>query len=105
MAFRVGQEVVCVNASPSLYQPRIKAWHSKSETPVEGQIYTVRAVGWSHGVASIRLNEIKRCECEQCVRMDKSWYGASRFRPVQKRKTDISVFTALLNTKSVEELV
>lgn len=32
-----------------------------------------------------------------------SVYAAARFRPVQPRKTDISVFTALLNTNKQKE--
>jgi hypothetical protein len=33
---------------------------------------------------------------------DRPWYHARAFRPVQKRKTDISIFTAMLNDQHTE---
>jgi hypothetical protein len=78
MAFRVGQKVVCIDngmgamdASPYLQK---------------GDVYTVTAsridlVGWPViGLAGVRYQ-----------------WSAERFRPIVERKTDISIFTAMLN--------
>lgn len=97
MTFHVGQKVVCVDASNT---PGAR-WHG-GEAPAEGHVYTVMGVRVSRkGVQVLQLREIERCEAV------KAWvarnigefagYDARRFRPVVERKTDISVFKAMLN--------
>lgn len=76
--FKVGQKVVCVDASPD---PFGRALQVK-----KGQVYTVSAV--LCGGIGITLVEIS------CT--DAHGWWASRFRPVVERKTDISVFQAML---------
>lgn len=98
--FRVGQKVVCVNAG------LIKASAGRVSGLVEGTVYTVRWSGvYTHpefGTAScIRLHEVVR-SCNFYLISDMP-SRAIRFRPLVERKTDISVFTALLNpTKQIE---
>lgn len=103
MTFHVGQKVVCVDTADRLsnithhadgtpYQP-IDFWLTK------GAIYTVRWCGImaDHdlyppylGVLLVEIN-----------REDDRWldspFVASRFRPIVEKKTDISIFTAMLN--------
>jgi len=94
MTFRVGQQVCCIQD---------RTWKRLAgsnrpladEHPVRGPVYVVSEIkDWpGHGCA-IRIAEFG------C-----NWYLAQYFRPVQKRKTDISCFTMLLKTKSEKELV
>lgn len=97
MHFRVGQKVVCVDASPSAV---FRRWCG--DVPVKGQVYTVRGIRvsthpmWT-GALLLLLAEIKN------VTTDGDGYRAFRFRPVVERKTDISVFTAMLKETHVKE--
>jgi hypothetical protein len=101
MTFRVGQKVVCVDGI--FIDPR---WYRSLERPVEKRVYTVR------GYASVEyLNATRepnvRCliYLEEIVNPPVMWdfgvdeiaWPALRFRPVVERKTDISIFTAMLN--------
>lgn len=86
--FRVGQKVVCVDAKPSF---------SRVPAPFkEGDVLTVSAIttGWSgHGLdTGLCFEEVP------CVGQCYNGYSARRFRPVVERKTDISIFRAMLNT-------
>lgn len=87
MTFRVGQKVICIDEvgqNPNL----------GDRTVIKGRIYTVReAYDW-FGYPGIRLDEIYNY-------LDRG-YSAHRFRPVVERKTDISIFTAMLNTSKRE---
>lgn len=93
MTFRVGQKVVCVDVSSFL-----TGKPDKEIDLVKGRVYTVREIGltsWMDGSSEcIRVEEIK------VRRKDGSDtpFFARRFRPVVERKTDISIFTAMLNT-------
>lgn len=87
--FRVGQKVVCIDAKG----------HRLIKT---GQVYTIRQVGlvaWTDGSAAVRLEEICRGPRDRCdgSRGDDTPYYARRFRPVIERKTDISIFTRMLD--------
>jgi hypothetical protein len=95
--FRVGQKVVCVDASDDI--PGTSIW--KADAPIEGEVYTVLKVGASRcdGVPALLLLEIKNTAI-----WDFS-YRASRFRPIVERKTDISIFTAMLNPSRKEATV
>ena|SRR5882672_1886203 len=93
MNFHVGQKVVCVNddcIEAGVLGPLKK-----------GRIYTIRETGlraWTDGAPCVRLTEIIRgplC-CEGGEEECDTPYWASRFRPIVRRKTDISVFTAML---------
>ena len=90
--FYVGQKVVCVDDGPSGFTGRANRVLTK------GQIYTV-SKSWEHayrGAPVVLLAEVDPDKpYHEC-------FSAARFRPVVDRKTDISIFTAMLNTKPVE---
>ena len=88
--FRVGQKVECVDAKPRLGQ---SVWDGP--TLVKGRLYTIGGVYLSDGEECVILDEIKRGP--RALLEGKPGFLASRFRPVVTRKTDISVFRALLN--------
>jgi hypothetical protein len=85
MTFRVGQKVVCVDATsgPFTWLP--------GEAPTEGAIYTVARLSISplDGVALMEL-----CEITRHKNTEKNWghkgYGQYRFRPVVENKSSIS---------------
>lgn len=85
--WHVGMKVVCVDA-------RIKNTFVARLT--ENETYTIRAmfVSPTSGKIGVRLvgiaNGIHRSGIER-------GYRASRFRPLVTRKTDISIFTAMLH--------
>jgi len=80
MSFRVGQKVVCVDASLPA-----NPWHRKHPL-IRNQIYSIESLAGPY-----------------CVDIDGSGRGWQnwRFRPIVERKTDISVFTKMLKRKVV----
>lgn len=94
------QKVVCVDARSG-----IGIWRSEEE-PIEGQIYTVRRCFITElGNEVVWLNEIARCAAARYQWGDDVGYGVYRFRPLCERKTDISIFTAMLNNQRALEPV
>jgi hypothetical protein len=92
--FRLGQKVKCVKVNE-----RMKAYWSRRgiKFPLVGQTYTVRAHCGLERTPGIALFEISN----RVVRYRGGGYGeaafaCSWFRAVDERKTDISVFTAIL---------
>ncbi len=93
--FTVGQKVVLVRSFGDISS--LRAAVDGVTLPVQGVTYTVREFDpdMSNGVLCIRLVEV--------VNDIHAWDGlepsfeASLFRPVIQRKTDISVFKAMLN--------
>jgi hypothetical protein len=75
----VGQKVVCVDASE---------WESMRTIKHNG-IYTIASVTRHHNMDAVHLAEVPSVLGFP--------YYAYRFRPVVERKTDISIFTAMLN--------
>lgn len=94
MAFRVGQRVVCVSAPWERVRPT--PWIC----PNLNSVYVVRdIVPWPNGKgASCRLVEIRNGP----VGGYEPSFDVVFFRPVVERKTDISVFTALLTPNKRE---
>lgn len=96
--FTVGQKVVCVDAD----------WPDFLSPLSEGQIYTVKAVGLALGLnpdfsityePNIELVEQANPDDDSdriAIRIGRG-FRASRFRPAVVRKTDISIFKAMLN--------
>ena len=95
--FRVGQKVVCVDAL---------VWtlgNCASETPSglrEGEVYTIRAIRFDPNSNYRGINGGFLLDLEEAA-PSKSWtrsigFASARFRPVVERKTDISVFRAML---------
>lgn len=102
MNFRVGQKVVCVDASIT----GVHCGRPEYELTEDG-IYIIRWIG--RGI--YRLGEFDGVRVEGVVRarrlrdlMDDLPFGAHRFRPIVERKTNIAVFTAML-TPNKRELV
>lgn len=94
--FRLGQKVVCVDVG--IYQPG-RAVAGKYLRL--GEVYTIQEVlEFPHkedrvvGLA-VRLVGLVRPDHKHPVFSDYP-FAASRFRPVVGRKTDISIFTAML---------
>lgn len=91
--FAPGQRVVCVDASPTyLGRP----------VPLrKGAVYTIAAIGEEdfYGVLGLYLVEIAAGSDGKHL----DAFRHTRFRPAVERKTDISVFTAML--KPVREPV
>lgn len=91
--FHVGQKVVCVDA-----EFQRGDFYDATTLPVEGTVYTVRDVFEPvPGAICIRLDEIVNdVEDFECGMME-AGFMVRRFRPVVERKTDISIFKAMLN--------
>lgn len=91
MAFYVGQKIVCVRAAFK---------HKTILSPLtRNAVYTVRDAFIAHnGMPCVRLVELPapRVRCFGRRELFEPGYDADRFRPVVERKTDISVFTAML---------
>lgn len=90
--FYVGQEVECVN-NDALEGRR---WN-KAEQPKTGAVYTVGSMPYINirGIIVIIINELTN---------PYGGYRVERFRPIQKKQTDISIFTALLNPANHKQL-
>jgi hypothetical protein len=81
--FRIGQKVVCVDDGPS-------AFGGEPTNVKKGCVYTISYFGLDADWPCVLLAELNPPGF-------KAWYNAQRFRPVVERKTDISIFTAMLN--------
>lgn len=106
MTFYVGQKVVCLDAEPHLrYMPPGFNGIGDLDGLTEGAVYTVRRVGRRHPADpmpnSLWLEELRRpLRVETCIMLGEAGFDPRRFRPVVERKTDISVFQAMLNPSS-----
>lgn len=84
MNFRVGQKVVCVDASAYLY-----SWHSATDIPRVGTIYTIREIGIDHlGGPGLKLEGMRCVVRWGFDSYGDAFYKASRFRPLVEKKTD-----------------
>lgn len=89
MSFHVGQKVVCVDDKP---------FNGGLDGLIAGNIYTIRGFGeCMSGPLGIRLVELLRPKPANDMP-----YLARRFRPIIERKTDISIFTAMLTPNRVD---
>ena len=91
--FHVGQKVACV-------ANRYRSGRSAPAFMVIGAVFTVRELWLSpRGNVVVRLEghygPMTKCGMERGFR---TWM----FRPVVERKTDITIFEAMLNTQSVD---
>lgn len=87
--FRAGQKVVCVDAVPRYPE-------DKTTFLEEGAVYTVVSTFETWAGDGVTLNEFS------VVDGKRGWH-ADRFRPAVERKTDISVFKAMLKTTKMSE--
>lgn len=100
MSFHIGQQVVCIKDFH-----RIPARFPHLKIPQKGSIYTIREFCPEkdiNGNIGLYLEEIINTEPVLFLSstMREACFGASHFRPV--RKTDISIFTAMLQTSKVQ---
>lgn len=105
-SFRIGQKVVCVDTWPS----DLSLGYGDEAGPVRGGIYTIRNFDTDlYGQSACRLVEIKNKrrqytnEKGKRVMWEQSFY-THRFRPLVEKKTDISIFTKMLEPKREERL-
>lgn len=89
MAFYVSQKVECVDDGPSKFTG-IVAGDLK-----RGDVYTISAVGRHCSHPVVWLVEKDPGPGHYC-------FDARRFRPITERKTDISIFKAMLNPSKQE---
>lgn len=96
MSFHVGQKIECIKLT---FNP---AWRGKRR-PVVGRIYTVRDVGVRHQ-GGVDCEGVWLDEIINPLHPSGHEYGffAACFRPVVERKTDISIFTAMLTPKKAK---
>lgn len=86
--FQVGQEVVCVDTHGNDGEgPYSKA---ASDHLQPGNVYKISGFREAFGVLFVSLHGIKGL-----------WYH-KRFKPVEKKTTDISIFTAMLKTEKAK---
>lgn len=100
--FYVGQKVVCVDGKKTnKYTP----WPVRPGVTLdglkEGAVYTIRMVGSYAGIPTIWLNEIVRPIMDGWESFGEQAYSVHRFRPAVEHKTDISIFTKMLDGELV----
>lgn len=100
MSFRVGQKVTRVR------RPELEDIIPSAPPPYQieiGRVLIVREIDFraiglpGHEVPALRFEEIRRPSKMSTVGWWESAYDSRFFRPVVERKTDISVFTKILD--------
>lgn len=96
----VGMKVVFI-IPPDEGRVNGREGYGNETDPVYGHIYTIRELGFEFDVATLRLVEIVNPpnlyrNSSGAVERQEIWYACSNFRPLEERKTDISIFTRLL---------
>lgn len=92
MTFRIGQKVCAIDD--------FKDRHGWS-MPKKGPVYTVRGIQSNHLGTGLLLNEIRNDHYRFAEGFIEPTFLADCFRPVVERKTDISIFTRMLDQKEV----
>ena len=90
--FRVGQKVVCVDDD---FINKNLCAEIPPNLPCLNTVYTVREIINDWGREFLRLCEITNAVAAG-IGVEPA-FSIKRFRPVVERKTDISIFTAMLN--------
>lgn len=86
--WHVGMKVVCIRESK-----RLLACESY---PTIGTIYTLRSIFADDDGVFVRLREIRNPVMHYEDGTEEMAFDVQFFRPVQPRRTDISVFTSML---------
>lgn len=96
MTFRVGQKICCVDDGGWKCSLR-----NVPNRPVRGRIYTIRSF---YKEDSIYLEEILNPSDAKWKNgeIGEGCFWTRRFRPIVSRKTDISIFTRMLNPSQVD---
>lgn len=100
MAFRVGQKVACIKGGVFCHPE-----NPNSVILNKGDVFTIRGIDEPSAdcaVLGLWFVEIKLEPLEGCQEPS---FAARRFRPIVEPKTDISIFTAMLETKKAKEPV
>lgn len=103
--FYIGQKVVCVNNKGNFSSIARASLGSDGCVEIkEGEIYTIRDIYYDpfckdDGIV-VNLEEVRRKIHEGGRELG---YHHSRFRPLEKKKTDISIFQSILNDVKAEE--
>jgi hypothetical protein len=107
MTFYVGQKVVCVvDASGWVGDTNGRPAAEMFDVPEKDGVYTVRGYEFNDGRQFLCFEEIINPVCNFDVGgRGEPVFSAANFRPVVDRKTDISVFTALLNPQHQKHLI
>lgn len=104
--FTVGQKVVCINATPNPAGTYPFMTKSDMHGLTVGQVYTVRDVFINLvGHICIRLNEIIRptdSTGNLWAKGTEAGWREIRFKPLETKKTDISIFTDMLNKSPID---
>lgn len=98
--WKVGDKVVCVK-HPNIWQRKARFFGMFNRMVAApcltiGEVYTLSEIG----VGTDRVTRIEKVGVqlvEDQSDLGNTYHSADNFRPVQKRTTDISIFTALLN--------
>lgn len=89
--FRVGQKVVCVSDDWNA------DFYEGEHRPIKGNVYTIREISNGRKIPVVlRFEELVNPKL-YCGGTSECRYNANKFRPVAERKTDISIFKAMLN--------
>jgi len=92
----VGMKVVCVDDEYSPLAETVRKMGCR--LPERGRVYTIDQIGPRDGRIVIRLVELDNPRVKvPGYKKGPPVFAARRFRPVQTRKTDISIFTAMLH--------
>lgn len=102
--FRVGQKVVCVDASDL---PECKDGWAPGSAPQVGLVYTVREVGLCafDGGPGVRLEEIKLYGTFRGRKFTDNFYRVWRFRPAVSTELGMSILRGILKGQRVPENV
>lgn len=93
--FHVGQKVVCVK------RDSWKPMYSGESAPVWRGVYTIRNISMGDdGKAYLMFDEIKNPHIYR-IPHPEARFRSIHFRPVVTRKTDISIFKAMLNPQNL----
>lgn len=96
MAFYVGQKVECIGHPETVHS------YYGEIIPEVGAIYTVRNIHFIKDREQLRFVEIVNPINYYDSGPDECCFTAKFFRPIVERKTDISIFKAMLTPKSEE---
>lgn len=95
--FHVGQKVVCIFHMP---ENRRRA---DGVYPEKNGVYVIRSIFPDpvYGRELLRFEELTNPICDFGM---EAGFDAAKFRPIVERKTDISIFTAMLTGTKVPEV-
>lgn len=106
--WHIGMQVVCASSEPARGTTSKQYSDNGENCPRIGETYTIRAIMAFGDFVYIHLKEVTNSPAnynfhDGIIRRMEAPFLAQWFRPVQKRSTDISIFTALLNPTEDEK--